>query len=277
MEALSRESTKETVRPEVVTVTPKLAKEWLTHNKCNRTIREQWCLKLASDMRNGRWQFNGETIKFSISGDLLDGQHRLEACIRANVPFETVVVFNATDDCFRTIDIGTPRRLSDSLLDWPSARTCAAIAVALFIHDTYGIQRKNNPRCHPSKPEALDYALQHKSEIVEAARAARGKKLQLLASSTITGTCSVLFHRQAEVLADRFFDDVSTGVGLDRRNPAYHLRERLQQNNAKKEKLGDLDVYALFFKAWIAYKDGKKLGALRWCNTGPSPQPFPQI
>jgi len=60
--------------------------------------------KYAQDMRNGAWILNGQPIIFDQDGKLLDGVQRLNACIEANVPFNTMVARNVRADTLHTID-----------------------------------------------------------------------------------------------------------------------------------------------------------------------------
>ncbi len=60
------------------------------------------------DMARGAWKLNGEPIIFDDCGMLLDGRHRLQACINANAPFQTLVVSGIDSKFYETI--GTLRR-----------------------------------------------------------------------------------------------------------------------------------------------------------------------
>lgn len=66
-----------------VTITPEKAKTLLVMNTKNRKLSRKLVQKYASDMAAGRWPYNGDPIRVSVSNVLLDGQHRLEACIAA--------------------------------------------------------------------------------------------------------------------------------------------------------------------------------------------------
>jgi len=64
------------------TITPQQARHWLEHNNNhNRHLNPTTVKKYASDMREGNWQMNSMPIVFSDTGQLLDGQHRLAACV----------------------------------------------------------------------------------------------------------------------------------------------------------------------------------------------------
>ena len=71
----------------IVTITPEMAVELLKHNHGNRKINRANVRRIADDMLTGAYKLNGETLKLYEDGSLADGQHRLNACILANVPF----------------------------------------------------------------------------------------------------------------------------------------------------------------------------------------------
>lgn len=101
-------------RTEVVQVTPELATFLLERNSLNRPVKEYRVYKFAADIKQNRWAGrNGETIKFSTEGELLDGQHRLWAVVEAGVPVEMMVVFGLAAETRTTIDIGTTRSVAD--------------------------------------------------------------------------------------------------------------------------------------------------------------------
>lgn len=80
-------------------VTPAMAKEWLTHNRKNyRVYKPSWAKKIANDILSGNWHYNGESICFcGKTGELQDGQHRLNAIVIANVPVKVNVCFDADE------------------------------------------------------------------------------------------------------------------------------------------------------------------------------------
>lgn len=112
-----------------VTITPLLAEHiLLSLNSSNRPRRSNSVKQYADDMASGRWRLTGDTIKFGKSGILRDGQHRLAACVRAGVTFETFVLFGIEDDAFAVIDTGRKRQGDDtfSVAGIPNASQAAA-------------------------------------------------------------------------------------------------------------------------------------------------------
>ena len=92
-------------------ITPEKAREYLGMNTDNyRKLNHLRVITYAADMKSGRWQLNGEGIKFAKNGTLLDGQHRLQAIIKANVPVEMLVIRDVEDDV-DIYDLNSPRTI----------------------------------------------------------------------------------------------------------------------------------------------------------------------
>ena len=100
---------------ELMTITPKNASTMMQSNYANnRAIRGKVVSKYAVDMKNGRWKVTGDSIKFNKNGELMDGQHRLMACISANTPFKTYVATGVSNDAMFVIDTNAARNISDA-------------------------------------------------------------------------------------------------------------------------------------------------------------------
>lgn len=102
------------VKAKIMTVTPELAKKWLEKNGVNRDIRTKKVELYARDMLRGAWQTNGECIVFGEDGALKDGQHRLSAVVKANIPVAFLVVTGVENDV-NLFDRGASRSVTDML------------------------------------------------------------------------------------------------------------------------------------------------------------------
>ena len=100
---------------QVLRITPELAAEWLKKNENNRRQSRSTIDAYARDMKAGKWLLSGDPIRFEASGDLIDGQHRLKACIKAGVPFHSVVICNLDFPVMRVIDHLRVRTVADNL------------------------------------------------------------------------------------------------------------------------------------------------------------------
>lgn len=89
-----------------VLVTPEMATEWLKANRSNRHVNKNGVARASAAIKSGRWKFNGQTVIFSVTWRLLDGQHRLMAIVEAGIAVEVLVWTGITDDAMVTIDTG---------------------------------------------------------------------------------------------------------------------------------------------------------------------------
>ena len=126
---------------EVVTVTPEIADMWLKLNKVNRGIRKNRVDVYAEQMKKGEWQLNGQGISFGTDGSLIDGQHRLNAVIKAGVPVRMLVIHNVEASVF---DLGVVRNEADILFFEGMDKSIANygnVAMAKLHYETHGNYR----------------------------------------------------------------------------------------------------------------------------------------
>ena len=96
----------------VITITPDMAKAMLAKNmKNNRRLNHNTVKRYARIMKAGGWNLTHQGLGFDDMGQLIDGQHRLEAIVMANVPITMMVTYGVqhTDGEAFTIDTGTKR------------------------------------------------------------------------------------------------------------------------------------------------------------------------
>lgn len=137
---------KNVVASAAYTITPEVAKELLENNTSNRKVRGRVVNAYAEEMLNDNWQLNGEAVQIADSGILMNGQHRLLACCKANKPFSTFVVSGVSGDTvFSTIDTGTKRTASD-VFGMEGIKYSTSIASALVPLVRYeNWTKKDNP------------------------------------------------------------------------------------------------------------------------------------
>lgn len=128
--------TKKQMHTEIMTVTPALAKMWLTKNTNNRNLRMDVAHRYARDMADGKWVSSHQGIAFYDDGTLADGQHRLFAVTVYGKPIKMVVTTHVPRAAGGTIDQHTPRLAHDAIRiaggdDWIS-RDIVALARVLL-------------------------------------------------------------------------------------------------------------------------------------------------
>lgn len=101
---------------DVVDIGPKEAKELLALNKGNRKISEYQVERLTKAMRDSQWIYNGDPIRISSDGNLIDGQHRLIAIQRSGLTFPFVVSTGLSPSASKTIDVDGKARSSSDIM-----------------------------------------------------------------------------------------------------------------------------------------------------------------
>lgn len=104
------------LRPVVIEFSPEAAQQFLqTANTDNRPLARSNRDALVRDIKADSFEMTGDTIKVSESGRLLDGQHRLDACLRAGRNLRSYVAFGIKEDVFDVLDQGRKRTPGDVL------------------------------------------------------------------------------------------------------------------------------------------------------------------
>ena len=105
-----------TVKASVEFISYEKARDLLGSNiEHQRKIAKANLSRIESDLVNDRFKLNGEPIIVGASGKLLDGQHRLCACVNTKTGFWSVVVRGVEDEYFHIINVGKGRTLADVL------------------------------------------------------------------------------------------------------------------------------------------------------------------
>lgn len=97
----------------VVEVTPLQAAQWLEKNHPqNRPVAWRRVDAFANDMRAGAWKLTHQGICFDANGYLIDGQHRLQAVVLAQVTIPMMVTRNHIGTYHDPIDRVGPRSVA---------------------------------------------------------------------------------------------------------------------------------------------------------------------
>lgn len=194
--ALSPDGTRPAISAEMTEITPETARAWMERHRevveaekaahdgtarDNRPVRYRDVAALARDMRTGKWVLNGESIKISRTGTVIDGQHRLYACMQAEVPFASLVVTGVEPEAQDTIDTGSRRSLADQLAiaNEKNAAVLATVTRWLFLWQRHEVSLgARGARFSPTQLEMLEF-LAAAPELREAAAFAVHARMQL--------------------------------------------------------------------------------------------------
>lgn len=254
----------------VEAITPEIAEEWLQHNTFNRKVSERLVDIYAEAMAADEWALNGEPIIFDKSGRLQSGQHRLMACVQANVSFWSVVVRGAEPEAIYTLDSGRKRKITD-VLTLRGEKNVMALSSALVWHWRYehglmdqgGISPATSHLLSvldatPSLREDLSYGGQVKSRIGLSA-----------------GLYAALFHeflRLNQTEAEAFHEALISGENLDSSSPIFVLRRWIIRSKLSDRRPPSQLSAAILIKAWNAYRLHETPRSLRWAANEAFPE-----
>lgn len=251
--------------------TPAMAEEILrTWNTQNRPVSMGDVEKLAAEMKAGRWRYTGEAIIFS-KHRLIDGQHRLHACLKSGAGFDANITFGAPDEAFAYIDIGRKRTAAD-IFSINGVQNAALISAALQVVLAYDNGRmRGNTRVDSATLHA-EY-LKH-LEIQKSIKIGHAFAKSRVAPPAIMVALHYIAARKSREAADAFFTKLADGIGFaGKKDPAYMLRNRLINSMTAAEKLGRIQVAALTVKAWNAHRLGVPVGVLKFT----ADETFPRV
>jgi hypothetical protein len=228
-----------------ITMTPEYAARLLMNNPANRHISKNAVAAMARDMMAGKWRMNGDAIRVGADGTLFDGQHRLTACVQANVPFETLIVTGLSPEDRLTIDRGRPRTIGDALTMVQGVAGGKNVAATIR---NLVIFAKQDLGASPTASEYVEILELHPGilDSVALATGAGPARPALLAAIHYVGS-KVQGQR---ALADAFVQVFKTGIPDYDGDAAHALREMFIKERAKGIRRADFKTYALMASAW---------------------------
>lgn len=162
----------------VARVTPGLAAEWLQANKRNRPLSKSHVDHMEDVMLSGDMTMNGEPLIFDSNGDLMNGQHRLHACLRSGVCFDALVVRNVSPDAFDTLDGGRKRTIADVLgMNGESLPRYVAVGLSALFNFIESGGRIDCRRGRIATPKIAERLLKAHPRMRESVAAIRSQKL----------------------------------------------------------------------------------------------------
>ncbi len=254
-------------------ITPELAREWLeTLNKRNRPVSARAVDRFAYRMKHGLWKLNGEPIIFGKSKFLLDGQHRLKACVQSGKSFPSLVIHGVDDTAFDTLDDGNKRTFSDVLAirGEPNYAVVAAGVRYVWLYATgritSGDLRTRGNKLSEDTNQILETTLEKHPGLRKSARMycmLRARVGGLLLPIGMVVGLHYLFSLIDENKADDFFGKFQSGLDLGEGHPIALLRQRIIAGS--REASQQIRARALYFytvTAWNAFAAGARLKRL---------------
>ena len=261
---------------QIVTVTPEMAVQILERNELNRPLNDQHVHRIARQITEGKWKFNGDTIKISSNHSVVDGQHRLWAIIEAKQAVDTIIVTGIERDAFATIDtLRKPRSGSDviALAGTLKYRNMIAAALGWLIRYQRGVLQTYNQPQNKVENSDIEAAFKEHPGIVRAVE--RCMPLRGLANPGIVAFAYYVALDRNGLLAEKLVDTLIDPAGVSINDPLFRLRSYFTSDHHKRKEA--VMSIALMFKALNAARAGRKVSALSWKNQGRNPEAFPKL
>lgn len=257
-------------------VTPQRAKELLRYNIGNRHTVESHLVSLTTIMKRGEFVNNAETIKFTGTPEspqrCIDGQHRLESVVRANVAVDLTIAYNVPQSTAPTIDAGKGRTNGDRVmfelegLTPTQARDIGSIIPSLIIYErptiNVWIQNGTGTASFTTAIDVVRYAQQNQEELLTAwkwcdkhLRPTR-KPLRPMPELVFY---RVMMTRIDPVLADSFLLNIFAGLNCQANTIPFTVRNwLLNMMNRTEEKVSMPVIRFTIARAWNRVRQNPK-------------------
>lgn len=250
------------MRIEKQLITVEFAEQLLLTNIKNRAISKFTVDKYASDIIKGNWmQDTGELIKVSKNGKLLDGQHRLRAIIKADMPVSMHIAYGLEEDIFKTIDSGKKRNPSDVFRINDIHYSCRLPgAIKTYIVLKMGYQNSESSSSNTTTSDLLN-TYYERTDFWNWNATNSDRLYQafscIITPSTISGMHALFYDLSPEMAAD-FMEQLCTGQNV-KNNVIMLLRKKLTDDKLSVKKVTISIKNGWIIKTWNYYRKGKQV------------------
>jgi len=266
---------------EFQTITPEQASDLLAnHNPSNRRLDVRHATFLAQEMERGTFRpDNGDSIRIDTNGDILDGQHRLAAIVKAGRPVEMLVAKNVDRETFATIDTGKRRTVHDVVgieLARSGVLAPKGLATAARLLHQYESRFEigttdpsRGARAQAVPVDAVREVCGRPGFVDVVERSAKIARKMVVVKTAPVAVALVVCELDNKTASDVFFHRLQTLEGLSPGSPEYSVDRSLRSwrengNTAQRSAYGQL--FALI-RGYIASRDGETLSFIRLPKT----------
>lgn len=258
---------KKIIETEWVKIGPAEAEAMLAKSAINRKLRSRLVESYTEDMREGLWNETGEAIKISRTGQLLDGQHRLNAIIEAGVTLELLVVRGLPDESQALMDQGAARTAREALelsgVTYSAWTSAIARWVLLAGEPGPEIAARMKRKASTARIQKI---VKENPDIQDAAANYGGLQKHIPGSPTAIGYCWFWMNRVDPTACQEFFGAMATmsfKALEDPRKAALKTLGRLEEYGVTHNKDKAVATVSVLTRSWNAWRVGDELGSMR--------------
>ena len=242
-------------------------------NPNNRKFIPSTGASYKRQMENGTWFFNGESIGFDKNGNLTNGQHRMFACWKSNIPLKVVVVIGLETKAFETTDSGKTRSFKDAL-SATKLSSDASITSEMARKAYYFL--KGAPTEHGSSStrsncannsELLSFQKEHFhifEELVEHVKIwQKQDRMKLFKRQEMSGIAASLIIQGNDKSKVLEFFNTLTSDNYTSNTTIYTLRKKFEDIVGKKLYVKPLERFNFYKFAWNNYIEGKSVKRIK--------------
>jgi len=205
----------------------------LKKNKNNRGIKTANLNKLIKAINNDEWTITNQGIAFDKDGNLIDGQHRLQAIINTGKTLPIMVARNMDSKIFHCVDKGTARTAADCLFI-EGCTNPARIAAGIKVYLLYQKHPEGTWRnaIMPTHIEIInEYNLNKELwNDITAKISIYHKKFYFFPISVAIAIYKLILDKNYEEwVLERFFTPLADGVNLKIDDPILSFRNQMMQ------------------------------------------------
>jgi len=263
---------------QITTITPKIAAELIaqTDPTVQRKSKSAQINYLKDQILGNKWQLNGDAIRQDVKGNIIDGLHRLKACVAADMAISTIFIKGLPTDAIKTIDqAGAKRTLGDYIaIQYAESKyhnSVAACIQAIFLYEKkqfsiLGIKSTVSGSNKRLKIDSvyMDNFLSKNPDFfkfIAHSLAIRAQGDRIVIPKTFT-SFHWLTSQINQAKADDFMYKLSTGAGIDPTHPIFALRKRIiisktDKKHGSQAKLNGTSMLAILHTTWNLYITGQ--------------------
>lgn len=258
-------------------ITPEQALEILKfRNPRNRPIRKNLVERIAFDIISDKWQVTHQGIAFNSDGQLMDGQHRLSAIVKAKKPVHILVTYGVNDESMPVIDSGSARTAADALglkhgTPSPSAASAAIKNYLIYCKYPSGVW---SHIIVPTNSEVCSYYEENTDLVNKAVQTALACRRRFkYITRTAVATVFLIVHREGgDVLRyEEFIESLSKGSNLEEGSPLIAYRNFLM-NGGNTHRYKQQAGIARLIQCFNYWQKNRQIKSFRGCKFPPMPE-----
>jgi len=265
------------------TITPIQAKKMLESNRSNRKVNQERVKSLAQQIKDGKYIMPPDAIAFDREGRLINGQHRLYACVMANIAIQSIVYRNADEKVFMITDIGMRKTGGHALstMGYTNTTNLSGLARYVYLIETTPENNQWWTNMSAVSPGDIVSTIESFPDLQSQVRVAlnltsKKKVMRLRTSPTPIGLALHLAAQAGQYDAmEEFLTTAASGAGIEDGSPELALVRYLTRNgDMAGTNMGEqmACVLACTLKAYIAKQNGKSIQVLSWRPTDTYPR-----